>query len=100
MLQCQCIHEYAESNDHTRRQDTPEKLVLEVEETKRLFELIEKRLPRSEAQVIHYQYRDGLSVKEIAQKMGVQSGTIRGYISEGLSKIRRLGRDIGIKAAD
>ena len=93
-------YEYAKRHSSPRIQEAPEKLVLEVEEANRLFELLEKLLPRSEAQAVRYQYRDGLSVREIAEKMSVQSGTVRGYISEGLSRIRRLLRDIGVRAAD
>ena len=85
-----CLYEYAERYNHPRSQKTPEKVVLEVEEANRIFELVEKQLPLTEAQAVCFQYREGLSAKKIAEKMSVCSATARGYVSEGLSRIRRL----------
>jgi len=85
-----CIHDYAERSDRPRRQQTPPETILEKEEASRVFELIEKRLPRTEAQAVCLQYRDSHSAKEIAEQMGVGVATVRGYVSEGLSRIRRL----------
>ena len=75
----------------------PEKAVMEIDEAKKVFKMIEKRLPRTEAQAIILQYRDGLSAGRIAEKMGVQRATVRGYVSEGLRKTRGLLKDISGK---
>ncbi len=85
-----CMHDYAERSDHPRSQQTPPEAILEKEEACRVFELIEKCLPRTEAQAVYLQYREGHDAKEIARKMGVGIATVRGYVSEGLGRIRRL----------
>ena len=69
---------------------TPENAFIEAEETNRMFELIEMRLRRSEAQAITFRYRKNYSIKEIAMKMNVSSGTVRKYIYVGFSKIRQF----------
>ncbi len=69
---------------------TPEQVVIDAEETNRMFDLIEKRLRRSEAQAITFRYISNYNIKEVATKMNVSSGSVRKYIYVGLSKIRRL----------
>ena len=69
---------------------TPEQVVIDTEETNKMFELIEKRLRRSEAQAITLRYKNNYHIKEVAMKMNVSSGSIRKYIYVGLSKIRQL----------
>lgn len=81
---------YAKRFNHSINKKTPENAVIEVEETNRMFELIEMRLRRSYAQAITSRYRNSNDIKEIAKKMNVSSGTIRKYIYVGLSRIRQL----------
>ena len=69
---------------------TPEQVVIDTEETNKMFELIEKRLRRSEAQAITLRYKNNYHTKEVAMKMNVSSGSVRKYIYVGLSKIRQL----------
>lgn len=87
---CNFIHEYGECSNRAYIQRTPEEVVVGVEEASRILDLIEKRLPRTEAQAVCLQYRDTHNAKEIAEKMGVGIKTARGYVSEGLGRIRRL----------
>lgn len=84
------IHEYGERSNDTCGLKTPEEAVMRMEETGKILDLIEKRLPRTEAQAVYMQYRDSYNAKEIAEKMGVGAKTARGYVSEGLGRIRRL----------
>ena len=84
------IHEYGEHSKRMQCQKTPEEIVLKMDETNRILELIKKRLPRTEAQAVYLQYRDSHKAKEIAEKMGVGAATVRGYVSEGLSRVRKL----------
>jgi RNA polymerase sigma factor (sigma-70 family) len=84
------IREYGERSDHARSEQTPAEAALRMEETGRVLDLIEKRLPYTEAQAVCLQYRDSHSAKDIAEQMGVGIATARGYVSEGLSRIRRL----------
>jgi RNA polymerase sigma factor (sigma-70 family) len=85
-----CIQEYAQHSSRPRRQTTPLEAVSEKEQASRVFELVKKRLPPTEAQAVYLQYRDSHNAREIAEKMGVGIATVRGYLSEGLSRIRRL----------
>lgn len=65
-------------------QKTPVEAVLEMDELRGLFELIEKNLPRTEAQAVFLKYRDGHDAKGIAKNMGVGIATARGYVSENV----------------
>jgi RNA polymerase sigma factor (sigma-70 family) len=69
---------------------TPEKSFIDSEEKSQIFELIEMRLPGSEAQAIRLRYKNNDNIKEIAKKMDVGSDSVRRYISVGLGKIRQL----------
>jgi RNA polymerase sigma factor (sigma-70 family) len=84
------MYEYSELSARVWNQKTPEEAVLLMDEMSRIFNLIERRLPRIEAQAVCLQYRDNLSAKEIAEKMDVGAATIRGYVSKGLGRIRCL----------
>ncbi|OHB77417.1 MAG: hypothetical protein A2Z25_01285 [Planctomycetes bacterium RBG_16_55_9] len=94
------LEDYTEHNSHSYSLETPEKALLNVEEINKMFDLIEKRLPHTEAQAIRLRYREGLSIKGTAERMGVCSGTVRGYVCEGLRRIRRLLRDIAARTAE
>jgi len=71
----------------------------QAEEARRVFELIEKRLPHSEARAVILRYREHYSVREAAEKMGVDSMTLKGYVCEGLHRNRRLLRNVGADVA-
>lgn len=84
------LREYVKRAYRPSNQKTPVEAVLEMDELHGLFELIEKNLPCTEAQAVFLKYRDGHDAKEIAKNMGVGISTARGYVSEGLSRIRKL----------
>lgn len=71
-------------------EDSPEKVFIETEETNKMFKLIEKWLPYSEAKAVTLRYRDNRSVKEVASGLGVTRRTATRYISAGLRKIRQF----------
>jgi len=81
---------YSKHFNHSINKKTPENAFIEAEETNRMFELIEMRLRRSEAQAITFRYRNNYDIKDVAMKMNVSSGSVRRYIYVGLSKIRQL----------
>lgn len=87
------ISEYTERNNHPRSQEIPEKVVMKIDEADRIFKIIEKRLPRTEALASYLQYRDDLCTEKIAEIMNIRRVTVRGYIHEGLKRIRRILRD-------
>ena len=84
---------YAEVYERLAGRAIPNELA-QAEEVGRVYELIENRLPHSEARAVTLRYRERLSVKEAAEKMGVDSMTLRGYVCDGLGRIRRLLRNI------
>lgn len=84
---------YAERLRHFKSENNPENVLIEAEETDKICKLIQRRLRNSEAEAILLRYRSHLKTKEVAAKMGVNSGSVRKYIYKGLKKIRRfLGR--------
>jgi RNA polymerase sigma factor (sigma-70 family) len=68
-------------------EDNPEKTLIKEEEINKMFSMIEKRLPYSEAKAITLRYRNNLDITEIAEKMNVNKRTVSKYIYLGLRKI-------------
>ena len=91
---------HVELSDDSADQKTSYELLVQEEEAKRVFELIENRLPHGEAQALTLRYREQYTTKEAAEKMGVSDKTLRAYISEGLSRIRRLLKNIEARATE
>jgi len=81
---------YSKRFNYPTYKKTPEDVVIESEETNRMFNLIEKRLRRSEAQAITFRYISNYKTKEVAMKMNVSYKSVRKYIYVGISKIRQL----------
>ena len=84
------MHKYAECLNYSVNKSSPENALIEVEQTNKMFKLIEGRLPRSEAQAITLRYRNNYNIKEVAKKMKVNNRSVSRYISVGLSKIRQF----------
>ena len=84
------LHKYAKNLNYSVNKKTPANVLIEVEETNKMFKLIERQLPNSEAQAITLRYRHNYNIKEIARKMNVKSKTITRYLSSGLSKARKF----------
>ncbi len=66
----------------------PEQELIEVEEITRMFESIRKRLSPTENSAVSLRYKNGYTIKEIAEKMGVKSRSASRYLSVGLRKAR------------
>lgn len=81
------IRRYAERNVRTI-ENRPENVLMEVEETKKMFELMERRLPSYEALAVTLRYRDNCDIEEAAEQMRVKPRTVSRYVSVGLEKIR------------
>jgi len=84
------IHEYAKGVNYSINKKTPEDAFIEIEETNKMFALIEMRLPHSEAQAVSLRYRNNYSIKEIAKEMGVKVRSVSRYISMGKGRIRQF----------
>lgn len=84
------MERYAERLKYSTIEDGIENTLIRTEETDKILRLIERRLRRSRAQAIILRYRNHYKIKEIAEKMNVNSRTARRYISVGLRKIRQF----------
>ncbi|MEJ2705678.1 MAG: sigma-70 family RNA polymerase sigma factor [Sedimentisphaerales bacterium] len=68
----------------------PQDRAIQAEEAQRMLQLIEKRLPRSEATVLMSRYGDGLSTGATADKLRLTKRTVSRYLSVAMKRIRRL----------
>ena len=82
------LNRYAERNTH-RMECHPENILIEMEEVKKMFELIEKHLSQREALAVKLRYRDDYDTTKIAEKMGVKPGSVNRYVCVGLKKVRQ-----------
>ncbi|MHC4115559.1 MAG: sigma-70 family RNA polymerase sigma factor [Planctomycetota bacterium] len=83
------IHRYAEHRAHIIEHQ-PENSLIEVEETKKMFDLIGKKLPSKEALAITLRYMNSYDTTKIAEKMGIKSRSVSRYVSVGIKKIRQV----------
>lgn len=84
------IRIYAKPANYFINNKTPENASIEVEEINRMCALIERQLPRREAQAVIARYGNNCDIKEIAAEMDVDYRTVARYISKGLKKIRQF----------
>ena len=84
------IHKYAECRKHFQIPEDPQKNALQMESTKKMFQLIESRLPKREAEVVVQRYGYGLSITDTAEKMNVNKRFVSRYLSLALKKMREF----------
>lgn len=65
-----------------------EEYEIDENENEQLFDRINKYVTKNEARAIFYRCKQGFSLAEAAEKMGVLPKTITRYVSSGLRKIR------------
>lgn len=82
------IAKYREQLDFPIDSTFPEDTLTTEEELNELLEIVKRQLPDRECQAIALRYGNCLSVREIAEKMLVDSRSVSRYISEGLKKMR------------
>ncbi|MBN2589458.1 MAG: sigma-70 family RNA polymerase sigma factor [Sedimentisphaerales bacterium] len=63
-------------------------LLIREETNNNIFELIKKNTPNKKYMAIVLRYRDGYSIKEVADKMGIKYTSVTRYLSTGLRKVR------------
>jgi RNA polymerase sigma factor (sigma-70 family) len=83
-------HKCADYNKLTVNNRLPEDALMEKEQTDRMIELIRKRVTRNEFKAITSRYRDGLSVKEAADRMSINNRSVSRYISTGIRKVKQF----------
>lgn len=84
------IQNYAYCRKYDSKQEDPQKIAIQVESTKKMFHLIESRLPEREAQVVFQRYGRGFSTKDTAKKMHVDKRIVSQYLSIALKKMRQF----------
>jgi RNA polymerase sigma factor (sigma-70 family) len=84
------IHKYAECRKHSEIPQDPQKTAILMEGTKKMFQLIESRLPKREAEVVVQRYGHGLSIKDTAEKMNVNKRIVSRYLSAAMKKMREF----------
>lgn len=87
------IQRYAECRRYSIIQDDPENIVIQAEETEQMFRVIERQLPRCEAQAIIQRFRHDRDISQTAKAMKVKKRTISRYLCVALKKIRQLLRE-------
>ena len=84
------IQKYAECRKHFVIQEDPQNTAIQTESTKKMFYLIESRLPKREAEVVVQRYGQGLSTTDTAEKMNVDKKIVSQYLSTALKKMREF----------
>jgi len=82
----------ARINRYTKRnlpvaENRPETELISVEEIKKMFDLIERKLPAQEALAVKLRYREEYKNGEVAEMMGVKQRSVSRYVSVGLKKV-------------
>ena len=86
------IRRYAERNVQAF-ENCPEKAIMDIDEAKKMFELIERRLPPPQASALTLKYRNGYDTREVAERMGVKPRSVSRYVSVGLKKVVHVFRE-------
>lgn len=72
-----------------------ESVLIDIEETVKLFDMVEKQLSSTEAKAVTLRYRENYTTEETAREMKVKPRTVSRYLSVGLSKLREFLSQVG-----
>ena len=70
--------------------NAPDTVVMDREETLKLFDMIERRLSRTEAEAVNLRFREDYTTEEAARRMNIKPRTLSRYLSVGLDKLRHF----------
>jgi len=84
------IQNYAECYKNQINQEDPQTIAIQVESTKKMFQLIESRLPKREAEAVLQRFGRGFTIKDTAEKMHVNERIVSRYLSIALKKMRQF----------
>jgi len=84
------IKKYAECRKHFIIAEDPQNIAIQVENTKKMFRLIETRLPKREAEAVLQRYGQGYSTPDTAKRMHVDKTIVSRYLSMALKKMREF----------
>lgn len=83
------ISNYSERIENTA-ENLPDKIIIDLEETEKMFTLIAKTLPQNEARAVTFKFRDNFDTATISKQMGIKSRSVSRYVSVGIKKIRDI----------
>jgi len=90
------IQEYAESHRYDMIQEDPQSSFIQVEATREMFRLIERRLPKCEAAVLWQRVGNGLNVSDTAKRTHIDKRSVARYLSLARKRMRKfIPQDIG-----
>ena len=84
------MQQYAYCRKYDSKQEDPQEIAIELEDTKKMFHLIESCLSKREAQVVLQRYGHGFNTKDTAKTMHVDKRIVSRYLSIALKKMRRF----------
>jgi RNA polymerase sigma factor (sigma-70 family) len=84
------IKKYAECRKHFLIAEDPQNTAIQVETTKKMFQLIETRLPKRQAEAVLQRYGQGISTTDTAKKMQTDKRIVSRYLSIALKKMREF----------
>ena len=83
------IQKYAECRKYFVISEDPQDTAIQVENTKKMLQLIESHLPKREAEVVVQRFGHGFSTTDTAEKMNVDKRIVSRYLSAALKKMRQ-----------
>jgi RNA polymerase sigma factor (sigma-70 family) len=84
------VEKYVEARKYDTVREDPQGRIIEAEETREMFRLIECRLPKRQATVVTHRYEKGLSAKDTAERMCVDKRSVYRYLSAAKKKLREF----------
>ena len=87
------IRKIREDNNIETSKTDPAKVLLIRDEINQLFDFIKETSSRQRYMAINLRYREGCSIQEVAERMGIKYSSVRKYISFGLGKVRKCLND-------
>ncbi len=84
------VRGYGRHNKHQKTQEAPDDDVIEVEDVRKMLQLIERQLPSREAEAVIRRHVYGDNIRDGAKEMNVDSRSFSRYLSRGKRRIRQL----------
>ncbi|KPK38521.1 MAG: hypothetical protein AMJ65_12775 [Phycisphaerae bacterium SG8_4] len=84
------VRGYGRHNSHRMKQEPPDGDVIEVEDVRKMLQLIERQLPSREAEALIRRHVYGDDISDGAREMNVDTRTFSRYLSRGKRRIRQL----------
>jgi RNA polymerase sigma factor (sigma-70 family) len=84
------IKKYAECRKHFLIAEDPQNTAILVENTRKMFQLIETHLPKRQAEAVLQRYGQGINTTDTAKKMHTDKRIVSRYLSIALKKMREF----------